>query len=97
MLVDKPRLLVLDEATANLDYATEEEVRNALDEISPRPTMLIVAHRYTMMKQADYVYVIQDGLIAEQGTPEELIAEDGWFAHLAQQTGEVPPHHEPRH
>lgn len=97
MLVDKPRLLVLDEATANLDYATEEEVRNALDEISPRPTMLIVAHRYTMMKQADYVYVIQDGLIAEQGTPEELIAEDGWFAHLAQQTGEVPPHHEPSH
>jgi ABC-type multidrug transport system fused ATPase/permease subunit len=95
MLVDKPRLLVLDEATANLDYATEDEVRKALDEISPRPTMLIVAHRYTMMKDADYVYVLQDGLIAEQGTPEELIAEDGWFAHLAQQTGEVPPHHEP--
>jgi ABC-type multidrug transport system fused ATPase/permease subunit len=90
MLVDKPRLLVLDEATANLDYATEMEVRNTLEQISPRPTMLIVAHRYTMMKNADYVYVLNDGVIAEQGTPRELLAGEGWFAQLARQAGEVP-------
>ena len=88
MLVDKPRLLVLDEATANLDYATEMEVRNALESISPRPTMLIIAHRYTMMKNADYVYVIQEGVVVEHGPPTQLQEGDGWFAELARQSGE---------
>jgi ABC-type multidrug transport system fused ATPase/permease subunit len=90
MMVDKPRLLVLDEATANLDYATETEVRAALDEMSPRPTMLIIAHRYTMMKNADYVYVIKDGAVIEHGPPAELLAADGWFTELARQSGEAP-------
>jgi ATP-binding cassette, subfamily B, bacterial len=90
MLVDKPRLLVLDEATANLDYATETEVWNALEEISPRPTMLIIAHRYAMMKNADYVYVLKDGAVAEQGTPAELSVSQGWFAELARQARESP-------
>ena len=86
MLVDRPRVLVLDEATANLDYATELEVRAALEQISPRPTMLIIAHRYTMMKNADYVYVINEGAVAEHGPPEKLMTGDGWFAKLAQQS-----------
>ncbi|MBI3208975.1 MAG: ABC transporter ATP-binding protein [Candidatus Solibacter usitatus] len=86
ILVDKPRLLVLDEATANLDYATEQEVKNALARLSPRPTMLIIAHRYTMMKEADYVYVMKDGRIVEQGTPALLAAGSGWFAELARQS-----------
>jgi len=88
MLVDKPRLLVLDEATANLDYATELEVRGALEKISPRPTMLIIAHRYTMVKNADYVYVIKDGAVVEHGSPMELVAADGWFAEWGRQAGE---------
>lgn len=88
MLIDKPRLLVLDEATANLDYATEAEVRNALEAIFPRPTMLVIAHRYAMMKSADYVYVLKEGEIIEQGSPEELVAGEGWFAELARQAGE---------
>ncbi len=90
MLVDRPRLLVLDEATANLDYATEMEVRGALESISPRPTMLIIAHRYTMMKNADYVYVINEGAVVEHGSPAELMEKDGWFAELARQSGESP-------
>lgn len=90
MLVDRPRLLVLDEATANLDYATEQEVRAAIAAISPRPTMLIVAHRYTMMKDADYVYVMKEGRVHEEGTPAELIGAGGWFAELAKQSGEAP-------
>lgn len=90
LLVDKPRLLVLDEATANLDYATEMEVRGALEGISPRPTMLIIAHRYTMIRNADYVYVINDGVVVEQGPPDALIAAKGWFAELARQSGESP-------
>ena len=88
ILVDKPRLLVLDEATANLDYATELEVKHALTLLSPRPTMLVIAHRYTMMKEADYVYVMKDGQVTEHGTPVTLITRGGWFAQLATQSGE---------
>jgi ABC-type multidrug transport system fused ATPase/permease subunit len=90
LLVDKPRLLVLDEATANLDYATEMEVRHSLEGISPRPTMLIVSHRYTLIRNADYVYVINEGAVLEHGSPEALIAANGWFAELARQSGEIP-------
>ena len=88
ILVDKPRLLVLDEATANLDYATELEVKHALTLLSPRPTMLVIAHRYTMMKEADYVYVMKEGQVIEHGTPERLLEEGGWFADLAAHSGE---------
>ncbi len=88
ILVDKPRLLVLDEATANLDYATELEVKHALTLLAPRPTMLVIAHRFTMMKEADYVYVMKDGQVTEQGTPAELLTRGGWFAELAAQSGE---------
>ncbi len=88
MLADKPRLLVLDEATANLDYATETEVKQALLELTPKPTMLVIAHRFTMVKEADYVYVLKEGRVAEEGTPEDLIAAGGWFAELARQSGQ---------
>ena len=88
-LVDKPRLLVLDEATANLDYATENEVRHALSKLSPRPTMLIIAHRYTMVRDADYVVVMRDGQVIEEGPPNELIASGGWFSELARQSGQA--------
>ena len=89
MLADKPRLLVLDEATANLDYATETEVKQALLQLKPKPTMLVIAHRYTMVKEADYVYVLKDGQVSEEGTPEQLIAANGWFAELARQSGQA--------
>lgn len=91
MLADRPRLLVLDEATANLDYATESEVRDALQHLSPRPTMLVIAHRYTMVKDADYVYVLKDGQVTEEGSPADLIAANGWFAELARQSGQGEP------
>ena len=87
ILVDKPRLLVLDEATANLDYSTELEIKHSLLQLNPRPTILIIAHRYTMIKEADYVYVLKEGRVAEEGTPAQLIADNGWFAQLALQSG----------
>ena len=80
--MDKPRLLILDEATANLDFATELEFKQALSKLEPRPTMLVIAHRYTMVRDADYVYILRDGNVAERGTPAELARRDGWFAQM---------------
>jgi ABC-type multidrug transport system fused ATPase/permease subunit len=88
MLVDQPRILVLDEATANLDYATENEVKQAIRKLSHRPTMLLIAHRYSMVKDADHVIVLDNGRIVEQGTPDQLAAAGGWFAALARQFAE---------
>jgi ATP-binding cassette subfamily B protein len=86
ILVDRPRILVLDEATANLDYATENEIKHTLRGLTPRPTTLVIAHRYSMVKDADHVVVLDQGRIVEQGTPNELIAAGGWFARLAMQS-----------
>ena len=86
ILVDRPRILVLDEATANLDYATEQEVKKSLGGLAYRPTTLVIAHRYSMVKDADSVIVMDQGRIVEQGTPDRLIAAQGWFAQLAMQS-----------
>jgi ABC-type multidrug transport system fused ATPase/permease subunit len=91
ILVDRPRILVLDEATANLDYATEQEVKKSLGGLSYRPTTLVIAHRYSMVKDADHVIVLDQGRIVEQGAPQQLIAARGWFAHLAIQSAPDVP------
>jgi ABC-type multidrug transport system fused ATPase/permease subunit len=88
MLVDQPRILVLDEATSNLDYATEAEVKQALRELSHHPTMLVLAHRYSMIKDADHVIVLEQGRVLEEGSPEELTQAGGWFSQLAAQAKE---------
>ncbi len=88
MLVAAPRILVLDEATANLDYATEAEVRQALQELENRPSTFIIAHRYSMLKDAGHVIVLDQGSILEQGTPAALLAAGGWFARLAAESEE---------
>jgi len=91
ILVDRPAILVLDEATANLDYATEQEVKKSLGSLSYRPTTLVIAHRYSMVKDADHVIVMDQGRIVEQGTPDQLMAAHGWFAQLAMQSAPDVP------
>jgi len=91
ILVDRPRLLILDEATANLDFATELEVKKALSALSPKPTMLVIAHRYSMLQEADYVYILNEGRVEEQGTPEHLLSTGGWFAQMAAQSSGSEP------
>jgi ABC-type multidrug transport system fused ATPase/permease subunit len=94
-----PRILVLDEATANLDYATEIEIKDGLDRLRKGRTVLMISHRYSMVKDADHVIVIDAGRVAEEGTPSELLATGGWFARLA--SGEPTTEHvgdgEPAH
>jgi ABC-type multidrug transport system fused ATPase/permease subunit len=83
VLAANPRIMVLDEATANLDYATELEVKHALSTLRKGRTTIVVAHRYSMVRDVDYVYVLESGRVVEAGTPDELIDGGGWFAGFA--------------
>jgi ATP-binding cassette subfamily B protein len=83
VLAANPRIMVLDEATANLDYATELDVKSSLARLRKNRTTIVIAHRFSMVKDADYVYVLESGRVTEAGTPEELIAAGGWFAGFA--------------
>ena len=83
VIVSKTMILVLDEATANLDFATEAEVKKTIDEIRKENTVIVIAHRFSMVKDADYVIVLDGGKVVEEGTPEQLIKYGGWFADFA--------------
>lgn len=71
-LIGKPRLLLLDEATSALDTESERIVQKALDEAASTRTTIAVAHRLSTIRHADVIFVIEDGMIAEMGTHEEL-------------------------
>jgi ATP-binding cassette subfamily B protein len=80
-LVD-PAILLLDEATAALDLATEALVNQAADRLSVRRTTLVVAHRLSTAARADRVVVLDHGVVVEDGTHEALLARDGRYAEL---------------
>lgn len=84
VIVSKPGILVLDEATANLDYATEAEIKRTIEEIRKENTVILIAHRYSMVKDADNILVMNEGEITEQGAFAQLIEQGGWFADFAQ-------------
>jgi ABC-type multidrug transport system fused ATPase/permease subunit len=88
-LLSRPRVLVLDEATANLDYATQIEVKAAIDRARAGSTTLVIAHRYSMVKDADHVIVLEAGKVVDQGTPAELLQRDGFFARFAKHDANV--------
>jgi ABC-type transport system involved in cytochrome bd biosynthesis fused ATPase/permease subunit len=83
MLVARTRIMVLDEATANLDYSTEEEVKKTIEGIRRSTTVIIIAHRYSMVRDADHVIVLSEGSVLEQGSPAALLEKDGWFTRFA--------------
>lgn len=78
-LLKKPSLLILDEATSNLDPENEKRILNAIEDLHGEMTILIIAHRLSTIKNADCIYLIDDGNIVESGTWEELIKENEWF------------------
>ncbi|GAD96521.1 multidrug resistance protein 1, 2, 3 [Paecilomyces variotii No. 5] len=79
-LVREPRLLLLDEATAALDSTSERLIQSALAQVSDRVTIVSIAHRLATAKDAHNIIVMQKGQVAEQGTHQELVAQDGVYA-----------------
>lgn len=75
-----PPILILDEATSALDTATEREIQTALERVSRNRTTLVIAHRLSTVVNADSIIVLQNGVIAEQGTHGELIERGGLYA-----------------
>ena len=81
MVEDSP-FLILDEATSNVDTRTEELVQKAMDKLAEGKTSFIIAHRLSTIKNADLILVMDEGNIIEQGTHEELLDKNGFYAKL---------------
>lgn len=80
-LSDAP-ILILDEATSNVDSRTEIQIQNAMTELMKNKTCFIIAHRLSTIQNADTILVVKDGAIIEQGNHDELIAEGGFYYSL---------------
>jgi ATP-binding cassette subfamily B protein len=81
-VVKDPRILILDDATASVDSATEQEIQIALDEVMRDRTTFVIAHRMSTIRRADRVVVIENGRVSGFGTHAELFARDGHYREL---------------
>jgi ATP-binding cassette, subfamily B, bacterial len=85
-----PDILILDEATSDVDTETEMLIQRSLDELTEERTTFAIAHRLSTIKDADQILVLEDGKVVERGAHDDLLANDGLYAHLwGVQAGEI--------
>lgn len=81
-LVHDPKVIVLDEATSSVDTETEEMIQNAISKLMKGRTAIVIAHRLSTIQNAHKILVLDKGEIKEEGTHDELLEKDGWYASL---------------
>lgn len=89
-LVRQPKILILDEATSNLDSHSEAIIQQSLESLHGSNTIIMVAHRLSTIAKADQIFVIQHGSIVEQGTHAELLQTEGLYSYLWRQQTKMP-------
>ncbi|MBR5731461.1 MAG: ABC transporter ATP-binding protein [Firmicutes bacterium] len=82
VILKDPKILILDEATSALDSISESSIQDALEHMMQGRTSIVIAHRLTTILKADSILVVKDGVIAEQGTHDELLAKNGVYREL---------------
>jgi len=75
-------IIILDEATSSVDTETEQEIQDAIQKIAGSCTLIVIAHRLSTVKRADSIIVLEDGEVKEQGSHDELLAQNGVYKHL---------------
>jgi len=95
LLLARPRMVILDEATAHLDSTSEAAVQAALTEALAGRTALVIAHRLSTVRAADQILVIEDGRVVQSGTHEELLAAGGRYEELYRTQFEQQPRTDP--
>lgn len=81
-LLKKPEILIMDEATSNLDTITEKAIENTIEDCTKNVTTIIIAHRLSTIKRCDRIYVLEKGKIIEEGTHEALLEKKGYYYKL---------------
>jgi ATP-binding cassette subfamily B protein len=82
VLIQQPRIFILDEATASVDPFTELQIQQALDLIMAESTAIIIAHRLSTVRSADRIIVLRKGAIIEEGSHDQLMEQGGHYAEL---------------
>ena len=85
VLLSDAEYIVFDEATSNVDAASEEDIWNCIHSLSSTKTLLIISHRLSTVRNADMIYVMKEGKVAESGRHDDLIAGDGIYAQLVRE------------
>lgn len=81
-MLPKSKMLILDEATSNVDSRTEIQIQDAMSELMKGRTCFVIAHRLSTIQNADVILVVKDGNVIEQGNHEELLRQNGFYSAL---------------
>jgi ABC-type multidrug transport system fused ATPase/permease subunit len=81
-MVADPPMMILDEATSNVDTRTEQLIQDSFEKLTKKRTSFVIAHRLSTIRNSDLILVMRDGAVVEQGNHEQLLKQDGFYAEL---------------